>query len=155
AGGVPAFCGRASRKPRACRRGARCGGDGSAPQRRTVRPTMKRPGLQHPSALRESPRCGLCVRRDRHSGCFEPPVPRFSVETDMGISNNLWDHAGIGLDRQRFTWRDMAGPPISKLDDDAFTRIRVILLNGLELDALRLKHMAARLDASLRVPLAQ
>jgi len=73
----------------------------------------------------------------------------------MGISNNLWDHAGIGLDRQRFTWRDMAGPPISKLDDDAFTRIRVILLNGLELDALRLKHMAARLDASLRVPLAQ
>jgi len=73
----------------------------------------------------------------------------------MGIMNNLWDHAGVPLDRQRFTWRDMAGKPISKLDDDAFTRVRIILLNGLELDALRLKHIAARFNEPLRVPLAR
>lgn len=49
----------------------------------------------------------------------------------------------------------MVGNPISKLDDDAFTRIRIILLNGLELDALRIKHIASRLNQELRVPLAQ
>lgn len=73
----------------------------------------------------------------------------------MGPINNLWDNAGTPLDRQRFTWRDMVGNPISKLDDDAFTRIRVILLNGLELDALRIKHIAARFNQDLRVPLAR
>jgi hypothetical protein len=31
---------------------------------------------------------------------------------------------GVPLDRQRFNWRDMVRTPISKLDDDAFTRIR-------------------------------
>ncbi|HYG42285.1 MAG TPA: hypothetical protein VEA17_05130 [Bordetella sp.] len=69
--------------------------------------------------------------------------------------NNLWDNAGVPLDRQQFSWSDMAGKPISKLDDDAFTRMRIILLNGLELDALRLKHMASRLNEPLRVPLAR
>ena len=69
--------------------------------------------------------------------------------------NNLWDNAGVALDRQRFTWRDMVGHPISKLDDDAFTRVRIILLNGLEHDALRLKHIAARFNQELRVPLAR
>jgi hypothetical protein len=73
----------------------------------------------------------------------------------MGPINNLWDNAGMPLDRQRFTWRDMVGHPISKLDDDAFTRIRIILLNGLEIDALRLKHIAARFNEELRVPLAK
>lgn len=69
--------------------------------------------------------------------------------------NNLWDNAGVALDRQRFSWRDMVGHPISKLDDDAFTRVRIILLNGLENDALRLKHIAARFNGELRVPLAR
>lgn len=73
----------------------------------------------------------------------------------MAPINNLWDNAGTPLDRQRFTWRDMVGNPISKLDDDAFTRIRIILLNGLELDALRIKHIAARFNLDLRVPLAR
>jgi rubrerythrin len=73
----------------------------------------------------------------------------------MAPINNLWDNAGTPLDRQRFTWRDMVGNPISKLDDDAFTRIRVILLNGLEIDALRIKHIAARFNQDLRVPLAR
>jgi rubrerythrin len=59
------------------------------------------------------------------------------------------------LDQQRFTWRDMVGKPISKLDDDAFTRVRIILMNGIELDALRMKHIAARRNRELRVPLAK
>jgi hypothetical protein len=73
----------------------------------------------------------------------------------MSPVNNLWDTRGTPLDRQRFTWKDLVGKPISKLDDDAFTRIRVILLNGLEVDALRLKHIVSRFNRELRVPLAQ
>jgi hypothetical protein len=68
---------------------------------------------------------------------------------------NLFSSKGCPLDRQRFTWRDMAGKPISKLDDDAFTRVRIILMNGQEIEALRFKHMAQRFTRELRLPLAQ
>jgi hypothetical protein len=68
---------------------------------------------------------------------------------------NLFDSKGVGIDSQRFTWRDMVQKPISKLDDDAFTRVRVILMNGQELEALNFGRMAARFNADLRVPLAK
>ncbi len=68
---------------------------------------------------------------------------------------DLFSSKGCPLDRQRFTWRDMAGKPISKLDDDAFTRVRVILMNGIETEALRFQHMAARMNRDLRLPLAR
>lgn len=67
----------------------------------------------------------------------------------------LLEDRGTPLDRQRFTWREMAGKPISKLDDDAFTRVRIILMNGLENEALRFSHAAARFNHNLRLPLAQ
>lgn len=73
----------------------------------------------------------------------------------MSSLNNLWGSRGTPLSQQRFTWRDMVGQPISKLDDDAFTRVRIIMLNGLELDALRLKHIASRFNRDLREPLAR
>ncbi len=62
---------------------------------------------------------------------------------------------GTPLSRQRLSWRDMVGKPISKLDDDAFTRVRVILMNGLELDALRTKQVALRMNRDARVTLAE
>ncbi|MGN6152607.1 MAG: hypothetical protein ACTHOH_11480 [Lysobacteraceae bacterium] len=68
---------------------------------------------------------------------------------------DLADIKGCPIDRQRFTWRDLVQTPISKLDDDAFTRVRIILLNGLELEALRFQHAAARMDRALRLPLAR
>jgi rubrerythrin len=68
---------------------------------------------------------------------------------------NLFDSKGVGIDSQRFTWRDMVQKPISKLDDDAFTRVRIILMNGQELEALNFGRMAARFNADLRVPLAK
>jgi hypothetical protein len=33
--------------------------------------------------------------------------------------------------------------------------VRAILMNGIELDALRLKHLIARCNADLRLPLAE
>ena len=68
---------------------------------------------------------------------------------------NLLQDKGTPLERQRMSWKDMVGKPISKLDDDAFTRVRAILMNGLELDALRTKQVALRMNAEARVPLAQ
>lgn len=71
-----------------------------------------------------------------------------------GLSGIL-DNKGTALEQQQFTWKEMASRPISKLDDDAFTRVRVILMNGVETDALRLKHHLARFDKRLQLPLAQ
>lgn len=68
---------------------------------------------------------------------------------------NLFQDKGLPLDRQRMSWKDMVGRPISKLDDDAFTRVRIILMNGVELDSLRTKQVALRMNAQARVPLAQ
>ena len=68
---------------------------------------------------------------------------------------SLLEAKGIQIDQQRFTWRDLVQKPISKLDDDAFTRVRVILTNGLENEALRFGHMAARFNKELRLPLAK
>ncbi|WP_122582989.1 hypothetical protein [Pseudomonas viridiflava] len=73
----------------------------------------------------------------------------------MTTLSNLLDNKGTPLDKQHFTWKEMAGKPISKLDDDAFTRVRVILMNGVESDALRLKHFGSRFNNALRDPLAQ
>jgi rubrerythrin len=67
----------------------------------------------------------------------------------------LFEDRGTPLDKQRFTWRELAGKPISKLDDDAFTRVRIILMNGIEMEALRFQHAAARMNGELRVALAQ
>jgi rubrerythrin len=71
------------------------------------------------------------------------------------MSFSLFDSKGVSVDDQRFTWRDIVQNPISKLDDDAFTRVRVILMNGIEQEALRFGHMAARCHAELRLPLAK
>jgi hypothetical protein len=67
---------------------------------------------------------------------------------------SLFDSRGTPIENQRYTWRDMVRKPLSKLDDDAFTRVRVIMMNGIEIEALRFSHMAARFNRELRLPLA-
>src|SRR3954471_15415519 len=67
----------------------------------------------------------------------------------------LFEDRGTPIGQQRFTWRELAGKPISKLDDDAFTRVRVILMNGMEQEAMRFQHAAARFNLELRRPLAE
>jgi rubrerythrin len=68
---------------------------------------------------------------------------------------NIYENKGMPLSRQRFTWRELASKPISKLDDDAFTRVRIILMNGLEAEAMRFQHAAARFDGRFRRQLAE
>jgi rubrerythrin len=61
----------------------------------------------------------------------------------------------VPLERQRFTWKELVQPPYSKLDDDAFTRVRVILMNGIESEALRFGHACARMNGELQLALAR
>src|SRR5262245_23894949 len=68
---------------------------------------------------------------------------------------NLLKDRGTPLERQRFTWRELVQTPYSKLDDDAFTRLRVILLNGIESEAVRFQHACARMNGALQLPLAR
>src|SRR5215216_2664554 len=62
---------------------------------------------------------------------------------------------GVPIEKQVFTWKDLVQKPISKLDDDAFTRVRIILMNGIENEALRFSHACARMNKELQLPLAR
>jgi hypothetical protein len=73
----------------------------------------------------------------------------------MTVAINLLRDTGVPLDQQRFTWRDLVQPPYYKLTDDAFTRVRTILMNGIESEALRFSHACARMNAPLQRALAQ
>src|SRR4051812_33558439 len=83
-----------------------------------------------------------------------PVSQKFTPERSF-MALNLFDSKGCDISRQRFNWKDLVQKPISKLDDDAFTRVRVILMNGIELDSLRTKQVALRMNRDARVTLAQ
>jgi rubrerythrin len=61
---------------------------------------------------------------------------------------------GVPIERQRLNWREMAPPTISKIDCDAWTRVRIILMNGIESESIRFSHAAARLYGRLQPSLA-
>lgn len=62
---------------------------------------------------------------------------------------------GTPIERQVFSWRELVQPPYSKLDDDAFTRVRVILMNGLESEAIRFGHSLSRMNRDLQLESAR
>lgn len=69
---------------------------------------------------------------------------------------DLTSERGERLDDQKFDWRDLTRLPYSKLDSDAFSRVRVILMNGIESEAIRFSHVLARSsDPALRLALAR
>jgi hypothetical protein len=72
------------------------------------------------------------------------------------MSLDLKSERGAALDKQTYDWKELAGLPYSKLDVDAFTRVRVILMNGIESEAIRFSHLLARAsDPELRKILAR
>jgi hypothetical protein len=66
------------------------------------------------------------------------------------MSIDLFKERGTSIDKQAFTWRDLVRSPISKLDNDAYTRVRIILMNGIESEQNRFLHALARLEGDLR-----
>ena len=73
----------------------------------------------------------------------------------MIVSLDLMKEKGVALDKQIFNWRDIVRTPTSKLNDDAFTRVRIILMNGIESEALRFQHACARMNKDLQLALAR
>ena len=67
---------------------------------------------------------------------------------------DLMNERGTPLDRQQFNWQDLVRTPISKLNDDAFTRVRVILMNGIENESWIFQHQFARMNRDMRKELA-
>lgn len=68
---------------------------------------------------------------------------------------DIFNERGVPLDHQVFTWRDLVRTPVSKLDDDAFTRVRIILMAGIEALSIRLGHGLSWTNGDIRLPLAQ
>jgi rubrerythrin len=71
------------------------------------------------------------------------------------VALDFMQERGVPLEKQVFDWRDIVRAPISKLNDDAFTRVRIILMNGIEQEANRFQHACARVSRALRLPLAR
>jgi hypothetical protein len=71
------------------------------------------------------------------------------------VALDFMKERGVPLEQQTFDWRDLVRTPISKLNDDAFTRARIILMNGMEQEQSRFQHSFARMSRDLRVPLAR
>jgi rubrerythrin len=71
------------------------------------------------------------------------------------VALDLLKERGVPLDRQTFTWKELAPPPYSKLNADAMSRVRVILMNGIESEAIRFSHACARMNRDLQLALAK
>ena len=72
------------------------------------------------------------------------------------MAMNPFRERGTPLDRQLRSWKQVALPPYRKQDVDAFTRCRVILMNGIENEAAVFSHAFARVsdDVDLKAQLA-
>lgn len=70
------------------------------------------------------------------------------------MSLKFEENPGMALSQQFRSWHGIVLDPISKLDVDAMTRVRIILLNGIEMEALRFSHLCSRFNRQLQGDLA-
>jgi hypothetical protein len=79
------------------------------------------------------------------------------IAKEKPMALDLMREKGVAVEDQllSFNWRDIVRLPVSKLDDDAFTKVRIILMNGIESEQLRFKHLCARFNRDMQLPLAQ
>lgn len=57
---------------------------------------------------------------------------------------NPLEHPGMPLENQFRSWSEMAVEPYDKYDVDPYTRTRVILMNGIEVESIIFSHQFAR-----------
>ena len=72
------------------------------------------------------------------------------------MAMNPFRERGIPVEKQIRSWKQVALPPYRKGDVDAFTRCRIILMNGIEMEAGTFSHGFARVcdDPDLKGTLA-
>lgn len=71
----------------------------------------------------------------------------------MGL--DVFAEKGTPLEQQGFTWHDLVRPTCSKLNDDAFTRVRVLLMAAIEREAQRFSYACSHTNRHLQRELAQ
>src|SRR4051794_4930637 len=101
-------------------------------------------------------RCGALPEFALTAGAVLVPAAEdltFAAGGHMAL--DISKERGVPLDRQVFTWRELAGRPYSKLNDDAFTRARVLLRNAVQPEAVRSSRAWARMNRALQEPLAR
>lgn len=64
---------------------------------------------------------------------------------------NPWTERGIPLDQQYRSWRDRVHKPYHKREVDAYTRTRVILMNGIENESAIWSHNFARMTGNREI----
>jgi rubrerythrin len=62
-----------------------------------------------------------------------------------------WHEKGIPLERQYRSWKQIVKDPYRKQDVDAYSRARVILMNGIEAEAGAYSHAFARMTDNLEI----
>lgn len=68
---------------------------------------------------------------------------------------NIFENRGTSIDKQLMSWRDLVQTPVNKLDDDAFTRVMIILMNGIELESINFSRAFSRMNKEFQLPLAK
>jgi UDP-3-O-acyl-N-acetylglucosamine deacetylase len=69
----------------------------------------------------------------------------------MAVTLDPWREKGIPLERQFCSWKQRVRAPYDKRDVDAYTRTRVILMNGIENEAWINSHQLARCTDNMEV----
>ena len=56
-----------------------------------------------------------------------------------------WTEKGTPLDKQYRSWKQIVKEPVNKLDVEAYSRARIILMNGIEAECVLFSHAFARM----------
>lgn len=60
------------------------------------------------------------------------------------MSLDLHRSRGYPIEKQITSWKNLVQEPASKLDDDALTKVRIVLMNGIELESIQFSRCFAR-----------
>src|SRR5262245_36430067 len=86
---------------------------------------------------------------------YKRPGWRVVLQPGGSMALDLTRERGMPLEKQlAFSWPDLCQLPTSKLNDDAFTRVRIVYANGIEAEANGFQHAYARFAGALRNELA-
>jgi rubrerythrin len=74
----------------------------------------------------------------------ESIICKTTLERKTNMALDFLRDTGYPIERQLTSWKNLVQEPVSKLDDDAFTKVRLILMNGQEMEAINFSRSFAR-----------
>ena len=73
------------------------------------------------------------------------------IRASIGAHMNPLDQPGMPVEDQFRSWSEMNVEPFDKLEVDPYTRTRVILMNGIEVESIMFSHQFARHTDNLEI----